>query len=96
MNYKVPFLSTKLRYVAKKHGLENELDNSLRKQKAIRNKNANQPVKGVLQFDLDGNFIKEFKSISDASRELNISSGAISNAIIGRTKSCKGFLWKLK
>lgn len=27
--------------------------------------------------------------------ELNISSGAISNAISGRTKTCKGFMWKL-
>ena len=38
--------------------------------------------------------VKNYENLYDASRKLNISNGAISNAIIGRTKTCKGFIWK--
>lgn len=95
MNYKVPFLSTKLRQIAIKHSLINELNSALAKQKVLRNRNSKQNKIPIAQFDLKGNFIKQFESVRQASRELNISSGAISNAISGRTKTCKGFMWKL-
>lgn len=95
INYKVPFLSTKLKQIATKHGLINELLSALAKQKVSRNRNAKQHKLAISQFDLQGNFIKQYESVRQASRELNISSGAISNAISGRTKTCKGFMWKL-
>lgn len=95
VNYKVPFLSTKLRKIATKYNLLKELDSSLIKQRALRNKEAKQNKIAISQFDLQGNFIKKYTSLSQASRELNISSGAISNALSGRTKTCKGFVWKL-
>lgn len=95
VNYKVPFLSTKLRQIAIKHSLINELNSALAKQKVLRNRNSKQNKIPIAQFDLKGNFIKQFESVRQASRELNISSGAISNAISGRTKTCKGFMWKL-
>lgn len=95
VNYKVPFLSTKLKQVATKYGLINELKSALAKQKLLRNQNAEQKKIPIAQFDLQGNFIKKYESIRQASRELNISSGAISNAVSGKTKTCKGFMWKL-
>lgn len=52
----------------------------------------------TLQYDLEGNFIREWKSMRDAARTLGIVSGNISNAIYGRNrmKSYKGFIWKFK
>lgn len=95
VNYKVPFLSTKLRKIATKYNLLKELNSALMKQKVLRNRTAKQNKIPIAQFDLQGNFIKQYESVRQASRELNISSGAISNAISGRTKTCKGFMWKL-
>lgn len=47
----------------------------------------------VLQFDLNGNFIKEWKSQIDVRRELNL---FINNACKGRRKTTGGFIWKNK
>jgi hypothetical protein len=49
--------------------------------------------KRVFQYDLKGNFIKEWKSASHASKELNIKTN-ISNACNGRIKTAGGFIWK--
>lgn len=96
VNYKVPFLSTKLRKIAQKHGLEAELDSSLKQQQTSRSKthNANQKRLKVSCFTHEGVLVKTYDSISEAGRDLNINNGAISNAVSGRTKTCKGFIWK--
>ena len=47
----------------------------------------------VLQYDLNGNFIKEYKSVISASKETNISTTSISNNTHGWSKSAGGFLW---
>lgn len=52
--------------------------------------------KAVLQFDLEGKFIKEYPSISEASRELGIKEGNLSTCLKGKIKSCGGFQWKYK
>lgn len=52
--------------------------------------------KPVLQYDLQGNFIKEFKSLTEASILLNISRPGISHAILGKSKTASGYIWKLK
>jgi len=51
--------------------------------------------KSVLQYDFNGNFIKEFYSIAQASRETKINGilGCVSNNPI---KSAGGFVWKYK
>ena len=96
VDYKVPFLSTKIKSIAIKHNLQEELTNALKLQKTSRTIKLNQQQerKPVACYDKEGNLIEQFSSIRDASRKLNISNGAISNAIIGRTKTCKGFIWK--
>jgi group I intron endonuclease len=52
--------------------------------------------KTILQFSLDGEFIKEWKGIKIASSELNISYTGITNCIKGKYKTCGSFIWKLK
>lgn len=58
-----------------------------------------EPIKhphnnGVLQYNKEGVFIKEWKSASEAARELNINRSGISNCCNGKSKSSSGFIWK--
>ena len=50
----------------------------------------------VMQYDLKGNFIKEWKSGSEASRQLNIGQANISACCRGLRKQVNGFVWKFK
>jgi hypothetical protein len=52
--------------------------------------------KPILQYDLDGNFIKEWEYILQASNELGLQPTGISNNIAGRIKYCGKWIWKLK
>lgn len=52
--------------------------------------------KPILQYTLDGEFLKEWESIKQASEELNISSSYICNYLKGRNKMCGDFIWKYK
>ena len=56
-------------------------------------------TKPVLQYDLDGTFIKEFKSASEAAKQLNKKiNSAISTACKDPTftKTSGGFKWRFK
>lgn len=50
--------------------------------------------KAVEQYDLDGNYIKTYQTISHAAKEMNCSISAISNCCLGRSKTSQGFRWK--
>lgn len=53
--------------------------------------------KPVLQFDKKGNLIKEWKSVTDATKAFGLKSiSAIDNCIHGNSKTSAGFVWKLK
>lgn len=52
--------------------------------------------KAVLQFSLDGKYIKEFSSIKEAAIECKISSSAIHNSIVGKTIKAGAFIWRFK
>lgn len=53
--------------------------------------------KSTLQYDLNGNFIKEWKSIKFAAESLNLCGGNISNCCNGkRFKQVGGFVWRHK
>lgn len=52
--------------------------------------------KSIIQYDLKGNFIKEWVSLTEASKALNIYTSSISNCILGKSKTCNGFIWKFK
>lgn len=50
----------------------------------------------VLQFDLDGNLIKEWDSTRDIEREINIDHRQVSDNCNGKQKTCKGYIFKYK
>jgi len=50
----------------------------------------------VLQYDLQGNFIKEWPSSLEASKHTNIKNCNIKNCYLGNCKTSGGFIWKLK
>lgn len=50
--------------------------------------------KSVSQYSIDGVFIKEWKSISEASKALNIRHCNINNTLHGKQKTAGGFIWK--
>lgn len=53
--------------------------------------------KPVLQFSLDGEFIKEYESVKEASLTFYTKrTSSINNCLAGRTKSAYGFYWKYK
>lgn len=52
--------------------------------------------KTVLQYDLDGNFIREYYSMSEASRITGIQRQDIGQQILGNGKTAGGYFWKLK
>jgi hypothetical protein len=53
-------------------------------------------TKSVLQYDLNGNFIKEWQSITKTSKDLNLSDSHISNVCKGKRNKCGNFVWKYK
>ena len=61
-------------------------------KKKLRKKHKNS--KSIVQLDKEGNFVKEFSYISEASRELNIACQSISACCKGRRKSAGGYVWK--
>jgi len=50
----------------------------------------------ILQYDLNNNFIKEFISISEASRQTGVSNSSISNSIRKHTFKAGNFIWQVK
>jgi hypothetical protein len=48
----------------------------------------------ILQYDLEGNFIKRWEFILKASKELNIDKGSLTACLKGRQKTAYGFIWK--
>jgi hypothetical protein len=48
----------------------------------------------VAQYDLDGNFIKEFESTGLASQAIGINASTIGKCALGKRPTCGGFKWK--
>ena len=57
---------------------------------------SNPASKAIIQFDLIGNFISEFDSLSDAGRKFGINTKNISACCKCRLKSAGGFKWVYK
>ena len=53
-------------------------------------------VNGILQFSKDGEFIAEYPSIMEASRQTGCSAPNICSCCKGKRKSTGGFIWKYK
>jgi group I intron endonuclease len=52
--------------------------------------------KPIYQYDLDGNFIKEYENIKSASVDLGILTQGIRNVCTGKYRCCGGYVWKYK
>ncbi|UCH92246.1 MAG: hypothetical protein JSV88_18375 [Candidatus Aminicenantes bacterium] len=52
--------------------------------------------KTVLQFDLDGNFIKEYPSLWHATRAVGLKSSGLNSCLKGKTWSAGGYQWRYK
>lgn len=64
-----------------------------KRSKEICNMISEVHSKSVLQYSLDGIFIKEWKSAIQATKELNICGSHISSCCNGKRNQCGGFLW---
>ena len=53
-------------------------------------------IKPILQFSKDGEFIAEYPSIMEASRQTGCNLGHICSCCRGERKSAGGFIWKYK
>lgn len=53
-------------------------------------------IKPILQYDLQGNFIKEFEFLVDVKNNLNISVKNINDCISGKRNVVSGFVWRRK
>lgn len=52
--------------------------------------------KKIIQYDLNNNFIKEWESISEASRNLNLNRGDIGTCCRKKKGTVGGYIWKFK
>jgi len=52
--------------------------------------------KSILQFDINGNFIKEWESARKVYQEINIEYKNISACCYGKRKTAGGYIWKFK
>ena len=50
--------------------------------------------RAVNQYDLDGTFIRQYPSGKAAAEALGVTPAAISAAVAGKSKSCKGYIWR--
>ena len=54
----------------------------------------NAPKRKVIQYSLNGKFIKKWESLSEAERELNINRGSICFCCKNKIKSAGGYKWR--
>ena len=53
-------------------------------------------MRQVLQYDLEGNLINAFRSITDASKKTGVRISAIHQSCSGHTITSKGYIWRFK
>ena len=76
--------ASNLRWVSRKENLQNV-------SKERRKRGVIQPV---VQYDLEGNFIKEYPSAAEAARENGYRADVICWCCRGKLKTAYGFVWK--
>jgi hypothetical protein len=82
----------------------NKLNNSVENLEFATNKEqqlhkfqiglGNNFTRKIKQYSLDGNLIKEYNSIAEASKDINISKGCIQCVLLNKGKTAAGFIWK--
>lgn len=84
--------SMKGRFVGEKHPMWGKYHSEESIQK---NRNSQPNAKSILCFK-DKIFVKEFNSISEASRQLNLFISSISRILVGKQKTSGGYTFKYK
>lgn len=67
-----------------------------RSQETCRKMSENRPKKIILQYSLDGNFIKEWDNMGCIVKELRINSSGPYRCLINKSKKSNGYVWKYK
>lgn len=62
----------------------------------LNHSNGGNTAKAILSYDLNGNFVKEYKSTNDAARKLHLSTGNIWSVLNGNRKQVKGLIFIYK
>ena len=84
--------------------IQQEIDNimsginqiQIKEKKNSTQKNNPFGKRSVVQYTLDGEFVQEFDSIKEANRALGVSEKYVSKHLRGKTKTCKGYIFKFK
>lgn len=50
--------------------------------------------KAIIQLSKNGKFISKYESVNDAARKNNLRQSNISACLVGKTKSCGGYIWR--
>lgn len=85
---------TKEKMRESKVGIKNPMYGKHISEKTIQLRREN--CKHILQYDLNGVFIKEWTSSVDISKEYNVDISNIIRCCLGETKSCVNYMWKYK
>lgn len=85
--------ATELEWVTTSENEKHAYDTGLKKQK---NGEAHHNSKKVIQYDLLGNFIKEWDCAMDIERKLNIRENNICACCRGEQNTAYGYVWKYK
>lgn len=64
-----------------------------RNERASKTNTNGKHSKKVFQYDLDGNFIKEWPSVREIERQLGYTHSHISASCIGKYKTAYGYIW---
>lgn len=96
--YQVPFLSVKLRKLAKELNLGDKLNEALYLQRKERVKKAGvgrRKQVNIGMFTKQGDFVRKFSCVTDAKEYLKVkSAGPISNVLAERQVTAYGYVWK--
>ena len=65
-------------------------------RQTYEHKGSCKPAKVVIQYDLDWNYIAEYPSIAEASRQTGINVTSIWRCCSGKWKSTSGYKWGIK
>ena len=68
--------------------------NIIENMKKLGKKKYPNRAEKIKQYDINGNFIKEYNSSREAGKLLNISEKTISSCVNGHSKTAGGFIWK--
>jgi len=79
---------------AQQEAIEKSRGRKVNKSEEWIKNNAESIKKPILQFDLDGNLIKEWKSAKDVELEIGLCRKNISANLRNKTKHAYGYIWK--